>query len=551
MGASKDIIDDLKKELKSKIEQRETILDQLQLLDVSIDKYDTILKNMDREVLELTKPINDVANEVKAAYDARISADCRTRLVWKLLSTTQVRSTLSGGIGFISVSLYEVVINESTESFTPYDGIKYYQKPSNRDYGSAIVSEFSGNISQGSSVIAVNIPNQSVLNPLSGIKIGDTITDSLDSPTIFNLGNLPTVTGFGKTESIGIVTSLVGGIFTSGVTFFQFGSGLLDEVQEGMLLLHPGVPSETGQIVPVLQENTTIVGFGTGEYPVQYFDENGDLVSSTIPCNTVTIDKPALRVLDEGEFTVGIVTTFDAIFISTTGNQNATGAQFIAIRTDDRDAIDADFDPTSSPNSPVKIGSIGKGSFGIGSSVFYDFSGNPSETQKWRPENARDEVRTGKNQDIIVIEEVKEPLVGAGAALYNIGTTQWPTKTISTLQGGSVSYASLGTKVRASPGSISVSYASQPPGGFPSNCGQLSNAISNAESQYSNIVSSNRSSAQRIVEQTASLRKERDKKERRAYSLLQASSSLRADIAELRTTLRKLDGVDFSPYEKR
>jgi hypothetical protein len=552
MSASKDIIRDLQKELNSKINQREVILDQLQIIDILIDNYDGIVENIDREVLSLTKPINDVANEVKAAYDARISAGCRSNLKWVELSRySAFVPSGGGGVGtFQTVITYQVQENLETASFKPYDGIKFYQKPSNRDYGSVVVAEFTGNVSQGSTIISVNIPEQSVINVLSNIQTGDTITDSLTSPQIFSLGFLPEVVGTGTTNSVGIITTIVGGIFTSGTgtTFFHFGAGSLADVEEGMLLIPPGVFSGE-ELEPVLEDNTTIVGFGTGDYPIEYFDDVGILTTSFISCNTITIDNPALQDLEEGVFTVGIVTTFPALFITTTSNQTTIGASFFVIRTADRDNIDAGFDFTSSPNSPVKIGSIGPGNLGVGSSAYYDFSGEPAETQSWRPESARDEIRGGKNNKNILVAEIKEPKVGAGQAPYNIGTLQWPTKSVSELDGLVNSYAPLGTIVRTSTGSLSARYASSPPGGFPGNCAALDAAIAQAEANYSTIVPQTRPSAQRISSQTISLRTVRDGKERIAYSLLQAASSLRADIQNLREILTELDGIDFSTYE--
>jgi hypothetical protein len=553
MSASKDIIRDIQKELDSKINQREVLLDQLQIIDVLIDNYDGIIENIDREVLALTKPINDVANEVKAAYDARISAGCRSNLAWVEIGRSTAYYYFTGNRTEIDIITYQVQENPETAAFKPYDGIKFYQKPSNRDYGSVVVAEFTGNVSQGSTIISVNIPEQSTTNILSNIQTGDTITDSLTSPQIFNLGSLPEVVGIGTTNSVGIITTIVGGIFTSGTgtTFFHFGAGSLADVEEGMILIPPGI--FTGEeLEPVLEDNTTIVGFGTGDYPIEYFDDVGILTTSFISCNTITIDNPALQDLEEGVFTVGIVTTFPALFITTTSNQTAIGASFFVIRTADRDNIDAGFDFTSSPNSPVKIGTIGLGNLGVGSSVYYDFSGEPPETQSWRPESARDEIRGGKNNKNILVEEIKEPKVGAGQAPYNIGTLQWPTTSIFVFGGPGDffnSYAPLGTKVRTSFGSLTAGYASSPPGGFPGNCTALDEAIANAEAKYSSIVPQNRPSAQRIAGQTISLRTVRDGKERIAYSLLQAASSLRADIQNLREILKELDGIDFSTYE--
>lgn len=545
MSISKDIIEELKRELDSKINQRETILDQLQILDVSIDRYDSIIENIDREVLRLTKPINDVADEVKAAYDARINSGCRSNLTWVELGKTKAIINLEGNFAEIFLITYQVQENPATKSFKPYDGLKFYSKPSNRDYGSTLVAEFIGSATEDSSVIAITASDR-VTSILSEIQIGDTITDDLISPEIFSLGELPEVTGTGTTDAIGIVTTLTGGIFTSGTTFFQFGAGSLTDVELGMLLI------DTEATNPVLQKNTAIVGFGTtGNYPVEYFNEVGILTTSNILCNTITIDKPALRALEEGEFTVGIVSTFPAVFISTTSNQTAVGASFFVIRTGDRNNIDVDFNPTSNPNSPVNIGSIGIENLGVGSSAYYDFSGYPSQTQPWRSESAREEIIDFKGK--VIAPAIIEPKVGVGQASYNIGTTQWPIKsTFTGLIGFGTyftSYAPLGTKIRTIFGSSSIGYASQPPGGIPSNCGQLDSNISQAESKYNVILSKNRPPAQRVATQSIALRVERSRKELIAYSLLQASSSLRKDIEKLQQTLQELDGVDFSPYE--
>lgn len=545
MSISKDIIKDLKLELESKIRQRATILDQLQLLDIEIDKYDTLITNIDSEVLKYTSPINDAANKVKEVYDARIQAGCRSDLVWSQVNSGRYFS--AGSLyNFIT---YRVIKNPATESFKPYDGVKYYQKPSNRDYGSTLIAEFNGGIFQGSSIIAINVPDQSVIDITSSIKIGDTIVDDTDSPRIFSLGELPEVIGFGTTETVGIVTTLVGGVISGVSTFFKFEAGILDDVEPGMKLIQPNIYSETGELESYIDVDTTIVGIDTGVYPIQYYDEDGSLATAFVDCDVLILDKPALKDLEEAQFTVGIVTTLPAIFISTTANQTILDSPFQVIRSTDIENIDINFDPFSNPNSPLKIGAIDSNTVGSGSSAYYDFSGQPSTTQSWRPETARNEVKI-KND--VIVSEIKEPNVGIGSASYNIGTLQWPIKysLLNVFTGISiVEYAPLGTEVRAIEGSLTIGYASQPQGGFPSNCNQLDSNITQAESLYSQQVSQNRSSAQQIAGQSSALRTERDRKELLAFSLLQASSTLRSDIQRLRTTLSQLDGIDFTPYE--
>ena len=68
------LIQELEDELESKEKQREGILDYLALIDVRIDEYDELSKNIDKEVVKLTDEINKAITPVKEAYDERISS---------------------------------------------------------------------------------------------------------------------------------------------------------------------------------------------------------------------------------------------------------------------------------------------------------------------------------------------------------------------------------------------------------------------------------------------------------------------------------------------
>ena len=77
-----EIIDDLAENIKLKTEEREIMLDQLSFMDIEIDKIDVIIKRIDENVPPLAKEINDEIDKVKVAYEARISAGCRSDLEW-------------------------------------------------------------------------------------------------------------------------------------------------------------------------------------------------------------------------------------------------------------------------------------------------------------------------------------------------------------------------------------------------------------------------------------------------------------------------------------
>ena len=76
------IAEDLEKKIKNKNNQRDQLLDQLQLQDIKIDAYDRLIKEIDKKVQPFLDPINTQINAVRAAYDARIAANCANSLKW-------------------------------------------------------------------------------------------------------------------------------------------------------------------------------------------------------------------------------------------------------------------------------------------------------------------------------------------------------------------------------------------------------------------------------------------------------------------------------------
>ncbi|MFO0003096.1 MAG: hypothetical protein ACK559_18380, partial [bacterium] len=88
-----------------------------------------------------------------------------------------------------------------------YYGAKYYKRPKDRDYGSSAVKELpSASVGIGSTYMIVydSTTTTQGFTILSGIQTGDTITDSIEQPTIFVIGQLPEVVGFGSTSLLGI-----------------------------------------------------------------------------------------------------------------------------------------------------------------------------------------------------------------------------------------------------------------------------------------------------------------------------------------------------------
>lgn len=565
MAESERIISDLKDEIASKKSQRKSILSQLALVDVRIDNYDTIIGNIDKEALTLISPMNASISGVANAYDNVISSGCKTDLAWvEVKNWTQ---TVIEGVNIypdVQYRTYKVKRDPNRRQELPLYGIKYYRAPLNRDYGAAVVADFFGQISFGSTVIAVTDEEGIPIE----IQIGDTITDSLDSPQAFDASDLPLVTGFGQTSSVGILTTLIGGIPNGSNIFAHFGAGSTDGITPGMILSLPNI----------LQEDSTITGFGTTDVDIDFFDSGGTLQTGTLTVTSIILDKPAIDTLDEGEVVVGVVTTSPAIFISTSSLDTIVSNLFTAIRVNNLNDIDKDFDPLKNPNAPWKIGIVDSSTLGIGTLALYDNSGFPSERQSYNPNKTYVDTRYTSKKECLFKNDgtprantkwdggskecIKkpEPDVGAGAAVYYDGSDQWPILNTPQVDGGgnitgyTATYASLGDEVTVSDISTegpSIGYVSIPPGGVCSSSvlNQLANDITTATNFSSDLVNQNSSKASSLVKNTKALRRQRSEIEKFAWSLLQAAASLRNDIELLELELNQLLSIDLKKFE--
>lgn len=540
---SQEVIEELEIELDRKIKERESILDELSLLDLQIDKYDVLIKEIDKEALSAVSSLNNAISDVKSAYDARIQSGVRSNLIWELQST----STLGFGAGYSSIQTYVAVENTATQVTKNLYGLKYYQNPSNRDYGSNFIADFDGYISAGSSIMAV-LPGNPVENNLTAyndanlpadelvIKIGDTITDDLENPSIFDSTNLPTVVGFGSTHIIGIITSVIGGISTGSNLFVHFGAGAFSMIETGQYLVAPKVVG----FPTVFNESPLppkIVGFGTTSINLEYYDSVGVLTSSPFTSNTFILDKTAINGFEEGTFSVGILTEAKAYYLSTVSIASTEFESFSAYRFDED--IDANFDDDKDPSNPVTIGMIDGTNLGVGSKLEYKTGGTQLGPKKY------DKYEYDKDGD-----KKKEPDIGPGSVTWNTGTNQYPI--VGGFFGIGGSYASEGTSIKidtSTPTYVTPSYTTTPPPGTPG-AGSYNSAINSAENALSTAESGDYSTtATNAVEASAGLRTEREEKERYAWSLLQSAATARERIQQIKNTLNSLKNTDYSKYE--
>lgn len=567
MSAVQNIIERLEEELDSKEKQKDGILDQLTLIDVQIDEIVDVLVNIDKKAAKNVKKINDAVDKVKKAYDARFDAGCRTNLKWE---KTDEYTQYVKDVGAINYQTWEVVVNggpgncnsdDGVHGHTNYHGIKYWQRPMDRDYGSELVSEFIGFINSGDLAVGMSTEQFGELKPSApgAIKTGMLIADDLSNPQVFQPGNLPEIVSIGTTDVIGIHTSIIGGISTGSNTFYHFGGGNSGILTTGMILLEPigsGATSGYGEYLSA-DGYSVITGFGTDDYELYYYNTDGVLSVSTITVPTLTIDKPAIDAFPEGNFRVGFVTETVGFYLSTVSSGFALSETFYVIEVEgDKDRI-GDFQVTANPYVPEKISVITSpnGKLGVGHSVEYIQNGCPTSAE-WNPFTASEEIRISRPGDDLVIPAVEEPKVGAGRADYWIGNEQWPTlqtnsyNQFNQVVPGAIVYASKGTKITigGTQSNTMYGYTSTPPQGV-SGCSGYDNDIDDALDDLSDAISEYKDPTHDLIKESRPLKEERDRLQLFAWSLLQAAASVRDDIKSLKERLNVLRKSDYSEYE--
>lgn len=274
---SKGIIESLKDDRESKLKQRDATKDLLLLTDITIDGYDKLIVNMDKPIPGLLNDINAKITAVKDAYDARIAADCLSDLKWIKIAeeTRKVSFFLSGTTGKTgSLSSVDIVyqtwqVKKDPDQYRQinYYENKYYRRPHNRDYGANLIKEF-GNVSVGIGSTFITI-FEDINSALLNLRINDTITDDIESPTVFQVGNLPEIVGFGSTSVLGPSTTFVGNISLGSTVLLHTGAGIVTVgINTGDYIIRVGVTST----------DTVVVGFGTTETQIEIIDDEGDPV---------------------------------------------------------------------------------------------------------------------------------------------------------------------------------------------------------------------------------------------------------------------------------
>ncbi len=560
------IREELEELIKMKEDQREQLLDQLQLLDVSIDRYDTLLIDIDAKIPPLLKNINDKIDELKAAYDNRITTGCRNSLKWVPIgwedddgdpiiiyeaqrNALQVVTRIENFDG--SISEEKSGLTDPNTIVKGYYGYKYYRKPLNRDYGSNLITNFNGSVVAGSSTItALNYEFDSVSgqNGLE-IRIGDEITDGIEETTVWSIGNLPKVTGLGTTLGFSGITTTVSGSISIGSTILSIvGMGSTARATIGSGIGRTGI----------LPDSTKVVAHGVGSTVYSYYDTNAGVLSTrTRNVAQLVLDNPAIGSTVTSSFNVGIVSAVPAIFTDSPASLSLTQGELNVIRTESD--IDKDFDFLKNPQDPVSIGIIDNSSkHGIGHTAYVTNNTHPKGPLDWR------QVRcyTYKNPDGSLRRFDPEPLVGAGRAVYHSGNSAWPVtiddddNEIYAFEGqivivkGNTTVSDPDDEDGVGAGKNIGTSSQSPLNPSGATCTACDNAIAAAEAAYTQAVSDNLNKAQLYAVQAQALRDVRDDRELSAYGLLQAAADTRKQLDKFRRQLNELKDLQGAEDER-
>lgn len=539
---STNFIADQQEELNYKIAEVQMLKDQLTLMDVRIDRYDTIISNIDKQIIPLVTEINDAIAGVKSAYDARISAGCKSDLYWELTSTKSY-------IGFLPIEeiVYTCKKNPSVRIDEGFYGAKYYRRPQNQDYGSNIVREFAGTIGSGSTTLAVFgiIGTQNLL-------VGDNIVDNIDNPVVFSSVNLPKIVGFGTTSIAGVTTDF-GGYVSSGSTIIaNVGVGTTIGINIGDSITLSGI----------LTTGTRVVGFGTTTITVNnvWNPSTGTFISTNATTNSLIVSISAVGT-GTGTFKVGPLVTYPTLILDAVALSTATNANFTNIRTTQTDSTT--FDYSNNPIDPVTVGILNSNVLGLGHKLVRINNGSPIGPFQWQ-EVMTSEFASKTDAQLNDTERYlrttyPEPACGASYARYYPGNNLWPVVYTNSYTGGggfissTSAYANEGTTIVVGSGNTSlytIGYASvssiNPSAGV---CNPLDVAITAAEASRDTIVANNLPKIDYLINASNPLREMRNTMETRAFAMLQGRVYADVEVNKLKQNLSILKSTDYTPFE--
>ena len=532
------IIDSLAADQKSKEVQLEQIKDLVLLIDIDLDMYDELIVNIDKQIPSLIKEINDATDEVDAAYEARIAQDVRSELKWVV--TGQTKNFTKGGANNTTTTTWQVVKNNTKQTINKY-AAKYYKTPKDRDYGGSAVRDINdAKIGFESTILQSNRSakdgNGKFLDHID-IEIGDTITDSIENPQIFTVGNLPEVVGFGTTSVLGIKTTFGGNI--------AFGS---------TVIAYAGINTTAGiavgdpiSLTNVIQDDTVVVGIATTTTNLVGENTLGVTTSVEVDTTAVIISKTAVGATDNAIFNVGIFTDFPTFTLSDQAASGTDSDNFHVLRFTNDAEIGPDFDVTRGGENPVEVGIIeDDNKTGYGRSIYLVNNGDPTGTKSFT-------------------EFVDpEPKVGGGFVSYYVGNFEWPIKAIPQGVNQNTGQPSYWTYEYQDLGSTLVvvtgAGATTPSAGAgTTDAGELNPSqsvkdaadalIATKEAALASIKAKNLPKINDLIAKSKALRRIRDDKQSQAWNYRRGQGDLANKIKQSKKDQKDLTKTDLDEFE--
>ena len=532
------IIDSLEADQRSKELQLEQIKDLVLLIDIDLDMYDELIVNIDKQIPSLIKEINDATDEVDAAYEARIAQDVRSELKWVV--TGQTKNFTKGGANNTTTTTWQVVKNNTKQTINKY-AAKYYKTPKDRDYGGSAVRDINdAKIGFESTILQSNRSakdgNGKFLDHID-IEIGDTITDSIENPQIFTVGNLPEVVGFGTTSVLGIKTTFGGNI--------AFGS---------TVIAYAGINTTAGiavgdpiSLTNVIQDDTVVVGIATTTTNLVGENTLGVTTSVEVDTTAVIISKTAVGATDNAIFNVGIFTDFPTFTLSDQAASGTDSDNFHVLRFTNDAEIGPDFDVTRGGENPVEVGIIEDANkTGYGRSIYLVNNGDPTGTKSFT-------------------EFVDpEPKVGGGFVSYYVGNFEWPIKAIPQGVNQNTGQPSYWTYEYQDLGSTLVvvtgAGATTPSAGAgTTDAGELNPSqsvkdaadalIATKEAALASIKAKNLPKINDLIAKSKALRRIRDDKQSQAWNYRRGQGDLINKIKQSKQDQKDLNKTDLDEFE--
>lgn len=518
-------------QIKGQVEQLQELLT---IQDAILDEYDELIEKCDKKNYPMIQEINTKIKAVSDAYKARIAEGCLSDLAWVLKEESTMYS--KAYMGEETTQTWSVEKDPAQRVQLNRYGLKYYRYPKDRDYGSNITAEVeNANIDQFTTVLVVFDSDTSyevngTSTVLGGVKAGDVVTDDLDDPQIFITGNLPTVIGIGTTSYPGIRSDFTG--FCTSVDNKIYSDNVLGSVLDYAQVGDFIYDFSGNGLLPA--NGVKILGIGTVDVPLNLDGNTNSEVTSKVATIDGTVNGSASNVT----FTVGIVSTYQAAYLSTGPQIAGVQSSFTFVRNT---GGDIQFDAASNPIDPVKIGTIqGKSDYGKGHKLERQNNGDPEKTKKWRE-----------------VQQEPEPDVGSSFEEYWVGALSWPQWQPSDGETrGPAVYVTEGFTVVVSVGGTQLAGLQSmtsipPPGSNPGSnaCDNLDDAITAAESDMNSTISTNTPKIDYLLKGSKTLRSLRGDDQTSSWSYLQGIGYQNAKSAENKSNADKMGDFNWSELD--